>query len=127
MITAKEAYVLAEINTEAYLIDRLDEFYAAIKKNAEEGFYSNIIELKNNFTYRGIVEVAKLLYYDGYDVIIYGDEKREKFEKIEISWDLSRNKYAEIWYTYGDYRNNECSENLVAKYKLERVKKEDVE
>lgn len=127
MIIAKKAYELAKKNNEVYLTGKLNKFYAYIENSAKTGYYSTSIDLKDDFTIDGIVEIAKLLYYDGYDITISGDEERENLEKIYISWNLNSNKYAEIWYTYKNCGGNECSENLVAKYNLKKVKKDLVE
>ena len=127
MIIAKKAYEIAKKNNEAYLTDKLNEFYAYIENSAKAGNYSISIDLKDDFTINSIVQIAKLLYYDGYDITIIGDEERENLEKICISWNLDSNKYAEIWYRYKNCEGDKCSENLVAKYNLKKVKKDLVE
>lgn len=124
MITAKKAYEIAKKNNEEYLTAKLDEFYAYIENSAKMGHYSRSIDLKNDFTINSIVQIAQLLYYDGYDITIIGDEERENLEKICISWNLDSNKYAEIWYRYENCEGDKCSENLVAKYNLKKVKKD---
>lgn len=126
MIIAKKAYELALKNNETYLNEELEAFYTCIKHEAKNGFYTLEIGFDDSctLTYSDIVWIGKELYFKGYDIIIYGDERKEKLNKISISWDMTKNTYAEIWYTYSRFKGDECSENLIATYDLCKIKKD---